>query len=74
MPRPTFAHLPDGLQASREQRVLYPRWELDFADRRVVRKLWLWLKLTHFFAFSLDLDLKRMLQSASEAFSISPTT
>jgi hypothetical protein len=28
-----FAHLPNGLQVSREQRVLYPRWELDFTDR-----------------------------------------
>ena len=28
-----FAHLPNGLQAGREQCVLYPRWEVDFTEK-----------------------------------------
>jgi len=47
-----FAYLSDSLQASREQRVLYPRWESNFTGWRLIRKLWRWLKLAHFFAFS----------------------
>jgi hypothetical protein len=47
-----FAHLSDSLQASREQRVLYPRWESNFTGWCLIRKLWRWLKLAHFFAFS----------------------
>ena len=39
-----FAHFAYGLQAGSEQSVLYPRWELDFTDWRVIRKLWRGLK------------------------------
>src|SRR6266481_3613452 len=47
-----FTHFPDGLQAGCEQHFLYARWELDFTDRRVVRKLWRRLKFAHLpFAF-----------------------
>jgi hypothetical protein len=46
-----FAHLSDSLQASREQRVLYPRWESNFTGWCLIRKLWRRLKLAHFFTF-----------------------
>jgi len=47
------AYLTDGLQAGRKQRVLYLRWEPDFADWDAVRQLWRWVQLAHFpFAFS----------------------
>jgi hypothetical protein len=44
-----FAHLSDSLQASREQHVLYTRWESNFTGWCLIRKLWRWLKLAHFF-------------------------
>src|SRR5258708_10256926 len=47
-----FAHLSDSLQAGREQRILYPRWESNFTGWCLIRKLWRWLKLAHFFAFT----------------------
>src|ERR1700752_3432871 len=44
------AYLTDGLQAGREQRVLYLRREPDFTDWHVIRQLW---QLAHFpLAFS----------------------
>jgi hypothetical protein len=46
-----FAHLSDSLQASRKQHVLYPRWEANFTGWCLIRKLWRWLKLAHFFTF-----------------------
>jgi hypothetical protein len=51
-----FAHFSDSLQASREQRVLYPGWEPNFTGWCLIRKLWRWLKLAHFFTFGPDLD------------------
>jgi hypothetical protein len=36
------AYLTDGLQAGREQRVLYLRWELDFTDWHVIQQPWRW--------------------------------
>ena len=44
-----FAYLSDSLQASREQHVLYTRWESNFTGWCFIRKLWRWLKLAHFF-------------------------
>lgn len=52
MSRPAARALPDGLQVSRKQRVLYPRWESDFTDCRVIRKFWRRLKLAHFLVFA----------------------
>jgi hypothetical protein len=46
-----FAHLSDSLQASREQHVLYTRWESNLTGWCLIRKLWRWLKLAHFFTF-----------------------